>query len=183
MIGVRLVGGAIDLTGWKPPTRNRIDRHGDPATEKLPTQRSVYMLNPAGHGVWVALHCGSGNRSANDATSARIMAEKMSKGFLPFGRCPQTLDADVQRHLPQNLRGKEACRAGADGQPIGMDHPCKCIVETERIRTIAHNKKMAEGEARFRDPATRERIEREALVQATLEQNRLLAEQKAKDKK
>jgi hypothetical protein len=167
-MAIRVQGGAIDLSVWSPPQRNRTDRHGEPAIEKLPTQRSVRMLHPSGHSVYVALHCGSGSRAPNDPTALRIQEEKKRKGFLPYGVCPQTLG--VPEHLPENLRSKTPCTRSADGQAIDAEHPCKCIVEVEKFRTAINDKKMGEHDKRWMPRAEREQRQRDEQI-ALLEKN------------
>jgi hypothetical protein len=168
-MAIRLAGTAIDLSVWKPPTRNRLDRHGEDAIEKMPTQRSRYMLNPAGHGVYVALHSGSGNRSPNDPMALRILDEKMRKGFLPFDRCPQTLE--MTKFIPAEVKGRPVCKVGADGQrPISQENPCPCLKEIEAIRTKTNDKKMAEAEARYKSKDQRDRDQRDRQIDA-LERN------------
>jgi hypothetical protein len=161
-MAIRVQNGAIDLTGWSPPQRNRIDRHGEPAIEKLPTQRSIKMLHPSGHVVYVALHNGSGSRSPNDPTALRIENEKRGKGFLPYGTCPQTLG--LPEHLPETLRGKTPCTRSADDEKIGSEHPCKCIVETEKFRTALHNKKMFELDKRYMSKNERDQRQRDEQI-------------------
>lgn len=171
-MAIRLQGNAIDLAVWKAPTRNVTDRHGEPAIEKLPTQRSRYMLNPAGHGVWVALHSGSGNRNPNDPQAIRILDEKMRKGFLPFDRCPQTMESVLQSHLPEAVRGRAACSTGIDpSKPIGSSNPCKCLKETETFRTKLNDKKMAEIQARYTSKEDKDRALRERQIEALEKRN------------
>ena len=174
MIGVRLQGNAIDLANWKPPRRETTDRHGELATEKLPTQRSRYMLSPAGHGVWVAMHSGSGNRSPNDAHALRTFDEKVRKGFLPFDICPQTLS--VHDRIPQAVRGRAACQKGANGGPIKFDNPCACLKEIEALRTAKNEKEMLELERRYLSKEEREKQQRERQIDALEKQNAALAE-------
>jgi hypothetical protein len=175
---IRLQGTAIDLAVWSPPQRHTTDKHGQPATEKLPTQRSRCMLNPAGHRVWVALHSGSGNRSPNDPMALRIVAEKMRKGFLPVDRCPQTLEAEMKQHLPAAVRGRAACALGADDKgPISVANPCKCLRATEEARTAAAEKKNAENEARYRTREERDRDLRERQIASLEKQNDSLSTQ------
>jgi hypothetical protein len=168
-VAIRLVGTAIDLAVWKPPARNRIDRHGEPAIEKLPTQRSMYMLNPTGHMVWVALHCGSGNRSPNDAFALQKLDEKQRKGFLPAGRCPQTLD--VQLHLPDGVRGRAACVQGAKGGPISTENPCSCLIETMDYRTALNVRKNQEHAERYKSQEQREREQAARHIKALEDAN------------
>lgn len=178
-MAIRLQGTAIDLAVWVPPTRNRIDRHGEPAIEKLPTQRSRYMLNPAGHGVWVSLHTGSGNRNPNDPFALRKLDEKMRLGFLPFDRCPQGLDEAYKRHLPENVPDRASCGTGIDpAKPISNDNPCKCIREAETVRTKAHGKRNAENESRYRSREEREREARDRHIEALERQNTALTDKK-----
>ena len=155
-MAIRLQGNAIDLAVWKPPTRNRIDRHGEQAIEKLPTQRSMLMLNPAGHLVWVALHSGSGNRAPNDPMALRIQDEKQRKGFLPTHRCPQTIEG-AQDHLPKPVRGRAACTQGKAGGKITSENPCTCLVETMDHRTELNVKKDREHAERYKTQEQRDR--------------------------
>lgn len=172
MIGVRLQGTAIDLARWKPPQRQVIDKHGEPATEKLPTQRSRLMLNLAGHRVWVALHSGSGNRNPNDPMALRIVAEKQAKGFLPLDTCPQTLGAALHPHLPKELRGRRACSLGGDERtPISSSNPCGCLLGVEAARTAVHVRKAEEIERRYQSQQERERELRERQITALEQQN------------
>ena len=176
-MAIRLQGTAIDLAVWSPPTRNSINKDGEPVIEKLPTQRSRYMLNPAGHGVWMALHCGSGNRNPNDPIALRIYDEKTREGFLPFDRCPQTLEPDIaQRHLPPAVRSRAACGVGSDGKSqISNANPCKCLIETMGIRAKANSKLMAEVEKRYTSKDDRERQQRDRQIEALEKQNAQLA--------
>lgn len=175
---IRLQGNAIDLAVWKPPTRTTVNADGETVLEKLPTQRSKYMLNPSGHGVWVALHCGSSLRNPNDPIAIRRYDEKSRRGFLPFDRCPQTMDPDiVQKHLPKAMRGRSACSSGsADvNRPISNGNPCKCLVEVMELRRKANDKIMAEAEARLVTKSDKDFALRERQIAALEKQTAELA--------
>lgn len=168
MIGVRLVNGAIDLTKFRRPKRLLPADDGGTVEERLPAQRSLYMVNPQGHCVWVAMHSGSGNRAENDPMALRILSEKGRQGFIRVDTCPQ--GAVMPEVLPAAIRNRAPCKVAASGGPIGIHPrggPCACVAETIRVRREAHAVKMSEAERRYQTQEARERERANAELKGT----------------
>lgn len=144
---------AVDCSSWTLPKRERLDRHGEPATEKLPNMRTVHMLNPAGAWVRATVFCGSAQRDFRDRNAQNKTRDLVAKGFLPIGTCPNSRQwlhyYDARAKLPADMHRDHGCEVAADGKPITDENPCACVVEIGARRTAKHAIEMQRVEDRF----------------------------------
>lgn len=140
----------FDATKAKNAHRTVIDPDGKPAVEKRPIQRSVLALNPSGHVVWFPLHTGPAQLAKDDPYATRVTYEKSKwgtgksakPGFLFLDRCPQGTP-DGYTNLPDSVRNRPVCRAGANGGPLDQRNPCQCILDTQKIRRAQNDAEQA----------------------------------------
>jgi hypothetical protein len=163
----RYAGDAVDLGTWQPPTRRRLAADGEILIEKLPSAAHLLMLKPSGGAHNIQLANGMGRPRANDPYKVQMLAEKMEKGFLPYGSCPKY--NGQHRFLPKDIQATAPCERDATGKhPVNDEHPCNCIVETRKVRLGIARKVNDEQERRQQSKDQRE-------LKATEDQNQLLA--------
>lgn len=159
----RYVGNAVDLANWAPPRIQRTSDDGEMIFEHPPTVASCKMVNPAGFVVYVPLQNGMGRPSPNDPYRLQIGAEKLEKGFLPYGDCP--IGLGLSGNLPAKFRDRPPCRMAADGHPIGDEHPCECVVAAIEARSNKQTERMAEDEIRRKPKDARELDQRDKAIE------------------
>jgi len=182
---IRYVEGTVDLAVWAPPQRLRLSSDGEQVVEKLPTLANMKMLGPSGHVVFVALANGMGRPIPNDPYRNLKLAEKRGLGFLPYGKCPKADGSND--YVADKHKDSAPCKLGADGHALGIDHPCKCIVEIQRLRREKNGKKMDEIEARHLSAEDRAQGQRERQIEvqarASEKMVEIIEKLSAKDKK
>lgn len=146
-----------DLSRWSPPKRIRRTPDG-PVEEKLPPQITAKVVDPAGNVGFLPLTNGVSLRDRRDPYGVTLLAEKIAGrprmlkgtpgGFVPYGKCPQTIE-EVEPFLPRSIRGRPRCVVAADGHEIGDEHACACVEaiiaerqQKTRIATEAFERKM-----------------------------------------
>jgi len=160
----RYQGAAVDLGVWKPPQQRRINDDGEVVIEKLPTVASCKMVNPAGAVIYLPLQNGMGRPRPNDPYRLQIAAEKMAKGFVPYGNCPRSLG--LAHLLPKHLRDGSPCKLSADGHAVDDEHCCPCVEALIAARQGKQSAEMTSLEERQRSKADREIELRERQIGA-----------------
>jgi hypothetical protein len=165
-----------DCGTWKPPTKTHLI-DGRKVVERLPGVPSLKAVDTAGNVVRIPLHNGGSNSAPMDPF--RLVTERwaLQDGAIPFGSCPADLPASARAHLPDKLKSRPTCRVAADGHPIGVDHPCQCIVELIEHRRQVHAEKEADSAARQETLLQRQAKIAEEQLKSTKEVNTTLLEQ------
>jgi hypothetical protein len=162
------VGDAIDLSNWAPPQRKLTRPDGEIVLEKLPQLANVLVLDDRGNSRRLPRANGMGKPIANDPYWNQKKPEKEAAGMIPYGACPKRLGLHDQ--LPENMRDGAPCKLGADGSPIGNDHPCTCILKLQEVRRKFAEKQNLENEQRLKSRDTRDSEQRDAVFQKFLEE-------------
>jgi hypothetical protein len=134
-----------ELDDKKSPQR-RV-RHPNGVVERLPWGAYFKCVHPSGGVVRIPLHTGRANTAFDDPYRLDVMHRKPRKGFIPYGKCPPTLDQEIQeQHLPAELRGRIPCRTSTSGGPISDQHCCACIEDLIAFRKKEQAERMARVE-------------------------------------
>ena len=135
---------ALDHT---TPARKRVSRPAPDGcgviTERIPWQPYLKFVKPSGAVSRVPAATHRANREyTHDPYRMFIEYDKMRKGFIPYGQCPQTLPWEAQQWLPTEIRGRQPCRTSVNGTPITPDSCCQCIEELIVVRKAAQRDRM-----------------------------------------
>jgi hypothetical protein len=141
-----------------PLTRRRFDGDGGVVFEKIPSLRSVKVVDLAGNVTWLAVANGMANRRVDEPYGLKIRHEKLHGrgkgtpgGMLPYGQCP--LIGEGRRFLPAEMQDRAPCRRAANGEPINDENACTCIEALIERRRKTNDQKMATYERRMAGPA------------------------------
>jgi len=150
-----------NLATWSPPQRRRDDGDGGVIIEKLPPQPSLLMVDLAGNECAVPLSNGIANRSPDDPYRRQKLQEKQADGWVRVDQCPLGVNESIP-HLPKVVRyeagadgkpdedrPKYPCTRGANGGPISLKNPCKCIAALTKVRRERNAVKDAAQEERI----------------------------------
>lgn len=173
-----------DLANWAPPQRRRPDGDGGFIVEKLSPIAGLRMVDPQGSDVggatddgrrqWgLPLHNGIANRSPNDPYRTQLLAEKIGKGWVQYGKCPLGVSESLD-HLPKSIRyeadgvrSKAPCQTGTNGGRIHAGNPCPCIPALMVARQAKEAKKDNANEERTNKLAKLTERTAEANLNAT----------------
>lgn len=160
----------LDASRWRPPQRiisvevddGRGGTRIEDRAERLPGQSFQSMLNPAGSVIFLPI--GNANRAAEDGAvpyREQKLREKMSLGFLPWGRCPVAMVAsqEISSILirEKDMLSEVPCTAGG----FGPSNPCPHALMEQKFRRAAHSKKEAAKSESYKAEAERDREQRE----------------------
>ena len=141
-----------------PLTRRRFDGDGGVVFEKIPSLRSVKVVDLAGNVTWLAIANGMANRRVDEPYGLKIKHEKLHGrgkgtpgGMVPYGQCP--LIGEGRRWLPNDMQDRAPCRRAANEGPINDENACACIEALIQRRRETHDKRMAIVERRLASPA------------------------------
>lgn len=135
---------------------------GTVAREKVPIQKSVMAVNPAGHIVRMPLYTGPAQFDEDNPYRRAIEVAKFkanpgrSQGpaFIPYGECPQG-NHRLHSSLPSNIQGRRPCSTGANGGKVANEDPCACVLATIKERQAKNAAKMAALNAQLETPQER----------------------------
>lgn len=119
---------------------------GTIATERLPRNPFLDLVDLQGNVVQESLHNGGGNDGAEEVYRMFIERLARRRGLVPANACPQLEGVEVKRRLPPELLGKPPCSTTTTGKvanhggrfPHG--HHCSCIAALIESRRAAHAK-------------------------------------------
>ncbi len=141
---------------WKPDGKNVV-------VERIPWGPYLKVVKPSGSVVRIPLATHRINTERQNQYRVYMEDRKPRIGAIPYGKCPQTLAADIQAEwLPESLRNLTPCRVGLSGKAINDDNCCACIEKLITHRKAAHVEAMAKIERK-----TNAQLQAEAAVGLT----------------
>lgn len=165
---------AFDAVKYKQATRT-IVVDGQKRIERRPIQKSMRMVDPSGHVSWLPLYGGPAQIGETDPYKVSVEHAKRKLGWIPLGQCPQNGGYDVISKLPDSVKSRKPCVAGAKGGLIGDTDPCQCVLDTIKARQAETAEKMAGLEFALNREAIRAAEVQAQVLQETREQNALIA--------
>jgi hypothetical protein len=122
------------------PFRNE---HGKEVIERAPWQPFLKVVKLSGAVSRVPLSTHRAINERQDPYRAYMEFRKPRTGMIPYGACPQTMPPDVQAFIPEELLGRQPCRAAANGKPISNENCCPCIEELITYRKAEQAREMS----------------------------------------
>jgi hypothetical protein len=150
-------------------TRQVPGANGAVVAQRIMRGAHVVGLDKHGNVSPIKTHNAISNRAKHDPYAMTVLAAKWDSGWMPYLECPQ--GTQHTRWMPSHLQGKAKCTIAADGHAVGLGrnydfHPCKCMVEVERVR------KEAQAAAELRQ--SQDKTIQQRILDASEQQNSLL---------